>query len=251
MRYILFFIILLINSCSSKKDIIYLNVPEDVQNFEYSYETHKIEVDDILKIDVITDNIELAYIYDPKLVNTSVNNSLETLTYSGYIVSKKGEINFPIIGKIYVQGLTIEQTRDLIYDTIVKNGQLINPQVDVKLLNKKFTILGEVNKPGRYSFIENNLNIFEAIGLAGDLTITGNRKNIKIIRKTINGSTINSVNITDNSIFDENLFQIKAGDIIIVNPNITRVKNAGIIGNSGTLLSLLSFLLSSIIIINN
>jgi len=108
-----------------------------------------------------------------------------------------------------------------------------------------------VVKPGRYDYLKNNLNLLEAIGMAGDLTITGNRNDIKLIRRINGEEIISSVDLRSNILLNDKNFQILSGDIIIVNPNSTRVKNAGIIGNSGTLLSLLSFILSTIIVTNN
>ena len=87
--------------------------------------------------------------------------------------------------------------------------------------------------------------------MAGDLNITADRKDIKIIRENGNKKLIGSIDLTNSSYLNSDFYQIKSGDIIIVNPNYTRVKNAGIIGNSGTLISLLSFILTSIILINN
>ena len=148
-------------------------------------------------------------------------------------------------------GKTINQIRSTIYKLITENDYLINPTVDVKLLNSYFTILGEVNNPGRYEYVKNNINILEAIGIAGDLTINGKRVDIKVLRDDGNKKSISSIDLTKSSFLENDNFQIFSGDIIIVNPNSTRIKNAGIIGNSGTLLSLLSFILSSIIVISN
>ena len=95
------------------------------------------------------------------------------------------------------------------------------------------------------------MNILEAIGMAGDLSITGKRNDIKLIRDIKGKKSIYSIDITGKEFLTSDKFQIMSGDIIIINPNTTRIKNAGVIGNSGTLLSLLSFLLTSIIVINN
>ena len=123
--------------------------------------------------------------------------------------------------------------------------------MDIKLLNAHFTILGEVQNPGKYDFLKNNLNILEAIGMAGDLTINGVRDNNKLIRTFSGDNLIFEIDLTKSSIINGDKFQLFSGDIILVNQNSTRVSNAGIIGNSGTLISLLSFLLSSIILITN
>ena len=126
---------------------------------------------------------------------------------------------------------------------------LINSSVDVKIVNSYFTIIGEVNQPGRYNFLKNDIDIFQAIGLAGDLTINGKRDNIKVLRKNDDNLVVNTIDLTSSDLLISKNYQIFPGDIIIINPNNARVKNAGIIGNSGNLLSVLSFILSSIILI--
>ena len=112
-------------------------------------------------------------------------------------------------------------------------------------------IVGEVNSPGRYNFLENNMNILQALGMAGDLTINGKRNDIRIISKNEGKMIVNSVDLTSSKILESNNFQIFPGDIIIVNANNARVKNAGVVGNFGNLLSVMSFLLSSIILISS
>ena len=129
-----------------------------------------------------------------------------------------------------------EKIEKLLFD----EDLLRNATVDIKILNAYFTILGEVNNPGRYSFLKNDMDILQALGLAGDLTINGKRDNIRIISKHNGKMSVNSVDITLN-IFDSDSFQIFPGDIIIVNANSARVKNAGIVGNFGNLLSVMSF----------
>jgi len=240
-------------SCSSKKQILYLQNLDESNLYEYDYTDHKISVDDILKIEVSAEIPETAIIYNPGGIQTNISNSKEGLIYDGYQVNTEGNIYFPSLGKIRVVGLTTNELRDLLYDTIVKKAVLNNPFIDVKILNSHFTILGEVNIPGRHEFLRNNLNILQAIGIAGDLTINGRRDDVRLIRKGENGNLNTSyINLTNaNDLLNSDFFQIMSGDVIIVNPNSTRVKNAGIIGNSGTLLTLLSFILSSIIVINN
>ena len=124
---------------------------------------------------------------------------------------------------------------------------LIEPIVEVKVLNLNFTVIGEVNRPGNY-FFDSEINLLQALGMAGDLTITGKRDDVKLIRIKNDEKKVLSVDLTKSNFLVSESFQIYSGDVIIVNPNTNRVKNAGIIGNSGTLLSLLSFILSTIII---
>ncbi|MAV92562.1 MAG: ligand-binding protein [Candidatus Marinimicrobia bacterium] len=219
--------------------------------YSLNYEVYKIKVDDILKIEILSESLEASLIFNQKGLNPNSTNNKESLIFDGYQVNSVGKISIPSLGSIYVEGKTIDEVREDIYKIIVESGKLIDPNIDVKLLNSYFTVLGEVQNPGRHEFLKNNMNILEAIGMAGDLTINGKRNDIKIIRDIGNSNVVYSVNLTKTEFLTSDKYQVFSGDIIIVNPNTTKIKNAGIIGNSGTLLSLLSFILSSIIIISN
>lgn len=247
--FISYFLLSLFFSCGSKKDIYYLQDLKEKDSLNVYYSEYKIKIDDVLKIDISADIPESTLIFkNPSITNS---NNKESLLYNGYQVSTKGYITFPFLGEIFVKGFTISELKKYIRDLIIQDDLINSPTVDVKLLNANFTILGEVNMPGRYEFFKNNINILEAIGIAGDLTINGKRNDIKLIRFNNDSKTVYNIDLTNSSFFEDSVMQIFSGDIIIVNPNTTRVKNAGIIGNSGTLLSLLSFILSSIIVINN
>jgi len=242
-------IFILASSCSSKKNIQYVQNINMQEQYNNIYSNHTINVDDILKIDVTSIEPLLTQQFNTNNSTNSISNK-ESMLYNGYLVNSEGYINFPVIGKIMVIGKTLDECRTAIKSKIEDTGILINPTVDVKLLNAHFTVLGEVNRPGRYEYLKNNMNIFTALGIAGDLTINGKRKEIKIIRDQNGKKSISEIDITNTDFLKTN-YQIFSGDVIIVKPNNNRVKNAGIIGNSGTLLSLLSFVLSSIIVISN
>ena len=245
-------ILLLLSSCSSKRDILYLQNLSSTNLSDLNYEEHRVRVDDILKIVINSSNNELLYSLNPLGLNQNIAQNKESLLYNGYLVDNSGYIHISQIGKVFVMGLTLNDIRDKIKEKLITDELILDATIDVRLLNSYFTVLGEVNKPGRYDFVENNINIFEAIGMAGDLTISGKRDNIKIIREFNGKKTSFVLNLTNSDFLnDKNKYQVFAGDIIIVSPNNARIKNAGIIGNSGTLVSLLSFLLSSIIVINN
>ena len=237
-------------SCSSKKKIILLQNLDFQKEYEYEFKDYLVRADDILKINVSAESIESVQIFQSNL-NLPSNNTIETMIFNGYQVDFNGMINFPVLGKVKVEGLNIFQIRDKIQKLIIQEGLMTQLYVDVKILNSNFTILGEVNNPGRYNYSNNNIDIFQAIGMAGDLTINGKRDDIKLIRNIGNKKRLISIDLTSTKFINDNNFQIFSGDLIIVSPNSSRVKNAGIIGNSGTLISLLSFLLSSIIVINN
>tara|TARA_B100001057_G_C22774166_1_gene920904 strand:- start:363 stop:1085 length:723 start_codon:yes stop_codon:yes gene_type:complete len=240
-----------LSSCTTKKNIIYLGNQNEKNEINLEYSDIVIQPDDILKIDIKSINPKLNSDLNINSSKSNISNTRESYLFDGYQVSPDGYVYIPLLGKISVSGLTVSELNLQISNSLKEKNLFNNSLVDIKILNKYFTVIGEVNKPGRYSFIENNLNIFEAIALGGDMTINGERNNVRIIRNYNNIDEIILVDLTkDDSSFNE-FFQIYPRDIIIVNQNRSRVKNAGIIGNSGTLISLLSFLLSSIIIMRN
>ncbi len=241
---LIFFVI----GCSTKRDIVYLNKSSEILE-QYEYKDFIIQADDILNIKVMTMLPELSLKYNP--ISDNMFNTIEGAKMQGYLVDNLGYITFPVLGKINLMGLSINEAQNKIYELLLESGNLINHTVIIKSINNHFTVLGEVLRPGVYQFFDNNINIFEAIGMAGDLTINGIRTDIKIIRKINDTNKVYSFDLTDDEILSSDLFQVLNNDIIIVNPNTSRIKNAGIIGNAGNLLSLLSFLLSTIIVINN
>jgi len=243
--------IFLCNSCSSKKNILYIQEANELINYTNNFETYQLRVDDIIKIDVGVEIPESSILLN-KDQNTVLNSSTkESIVLNGYLIDTEGNIEYPSIGKIYAKGKTIVELKKHI-SLLLKSNKIFNsPTVDIKLLNASFTVLGDVARAGNYDFLKNNMNILEAIGIAGDLKITGDRKNVKVIRNNDGEKVVHNIDLTNTSFLESDLYQILPGDIIIVNPNSTEVKRAGIIGNSGTLLSLLSFILSSIIVISN
>ena len=249
----LIFIIFLIFSCSTKKNIIYLQNSEKYSVNSTGYVEYKLKVDDILKIDVSLNN-ELILESVPNLYSNNTNNGVSSnnLDFFGYQIDFSGYINFPSLGKIKVVDKTITEVRSILYDRFQKDGlyNINNISIDIKHINAYFNVLGEVSRPGKHTFLKNNINIIDALGIAGDLLITGKRDDIKLIRSLNGELKVYNIDLTSDYPFENNI-QIYSGDTIIVNPNTNRVKNAGIIGNAGNLLSLLSFILSSIIVISN
>ena len=248
---IYFLIFSFLSACSTKKDILYIQDTNDELSLNINYNEYIIKVDDILKIDIMSETPEVVKDFNPPTRSSNINNTLISMQLNSYLVNPSGYIDFPSIGKIQVVGMTIDQLRNKLFEYLVEKEILNNPIIDIKHINAHFTVIGEVKNPGKYEFVKNNLNIFEAIGVAGDLNINGKRSDVTLIREIDGKTTINKIDLTKSDFLSSDFYQIISRDIIIVNPNTNRVKNAGIIGNSGTLLSLLSFLTSLIIVIGN
>lgn len=219
-------------------------------DYNYDFKNIRIQSDDILRIKISSKSVDLASLYDIEQQNNNPN-SLLAYQLEGYLVDSDGYINIPVLEPIFVRNLTINQASSKIKELLEEEQVLKKASVDIKFLNSYFTVLGEVNSPGRYSFLENNMNILQALGISGDLTINGKRDDIRIISRHNDKMIIKSVDLTSSKFLSPENFQIFPGDIIIVNANNARVKNAGVIGNFGNLLSVMSFILSSIILISN
>jgi polysaccharide export outer membrane protein len=119
----------------------------------------------------------------------------------------------------------------------------------VRLINAKVTVLGEVNQPGTYNFTEQNITLMQALGYAGDLTINGKRNDILLTRE-INGTrVVTHIDLTSANFMNSPYYFVKPNDLIVVNPNNPRVKNAGYVGNVGTVLTIASLALSVTILL--
>ena len=240
--------LLILQSCSSKKDILYF---QDLKNYnrEYtSYQAPDIQPNDILSIIVTTSVPEASIPYNVQVTGNSTNFDLEAIRLQGYLVSKEQTIVFPVLGKISLKDMTIVEAEHYIKNLLSSGGHLLNPTVSIRLLNAKVTVLGEVNNPSTFTFTEQNITLLQAIGLAGDLTITGKRKDVLIIREENGIQTMNRIDLTKSNWFGGPFYYIKPNDTIIVNPNNTRVKSAGFIGNASVVLTLASLILTSIVL---
>ena len=119
-----------------------------------------------------------------------------------------GYVNIPIPSPVMVRGLNLTEAAERIGELIKEEDVLKNATVDIKILNAYFTVIGEVNRPGRYGFLENNMDILQALGMCGDLTINGKREDIKIISKIDDNMKLSSVDLTSANLLFSDRFQI-------------------------------------------
>ena len=225
-----------LSACSSKKDIIYFNDLSTSGKIENkSFNPNQIQPNDILSVIVSSSNAELSIMF-----NLNQDQNQNSSVFSGYLVNLEGKITLPILGKIFVKGLTLLELEELVKTKLIDNKLLNEPIVTVRLMNAKFTILGEVSKPGTYTFSEQNITILQALGYAGDLTINGIRKDILLIREENNIKTYFKVDISSKDLLSSPYYYLKPNDVIYVNPNGPKVKTAGYIGNLGSFISVVS-----------
>ncbi len=162
---------------------------------------------------------------------TGVSSSSQGI--SGYTIDSDGEIDFPVIGKIQVAGLTREQAEDHIKELLIESRQIKDPVVTVEYMNLAYTVLGEVTKPGRYKIDRDRFTLMDALGLAGDLTINGQREDITLVRHGTKGDEVFKLNLLDTqALYASPAFYVQQGDIIYVTPNDKRRRESTINGNN-------------------
>lgn len=233
--------LLLISSCASKKDVLYFSDVNLKEHDETVFLEGKIQANDILSIIVSSSSPELASIYN--------TNQSATSTINGYLVTIEGTIILPILGKIKVKDLTLLELENLLVKKLIDENHLANPTVTVRLTNAKFTILGEVKIPGTYTFDEQNINILQALGYAGDLTINGKRQDVLIIREENNKRTYTTIDLTSKKWFDSPYYYIKPNDVIYVNPNGPKVTSSGYLPSLTSLLAVVSIAITTILLL--
>lgn len=241
----------LLVSCGSVKDIAYLQ-GNDLLDKAAVIDTVslKIQKDDLLDINVSCPDQELLrpflrYSSDFNYGSYNGGNS------QGYLVEADGTINFPLLGTIKVAGMTRRQLLELIQNRLEKEGFIKAPVVTVRFLNFRISILGEVNHPGTFNITSERITLFEALSLAGDLTIHGRRNRVAVVRETDGVRTILYHDLRSRDIFQSPDFYLKQNDMVYVEPN--RVKAEASVQNQftsiGTWMSLISFLTSMSILI--
>ena len=247
--FLSFLMVSLLQSCVSKKEMLYLQDIASYNNTEVTFTNHTLQVDDILKITVGALMPEAALPYNNVTGGSVVANNIDIMKLDGYLISQNSTINFPVLGELSVKDKTTQDLENDIKKRLVDGGFLINPNVTVRLLNAKVTILGEVNMPGTFSFTENNISLLQALGLAGDLTINGSREDVVVLRRLDGVQTTTRINLTSAKFLNGPYQMVKPNDVIVVNPNSAKVSSAGYVGNLSAILGIASIVLSSIILL--
>ena len=218
---------------------------------ELSHNNNTIQIDDILNITIGSLMPEAAFPFNKTIEGIQQINNLEIIKLEGYLVSQDKTINFPILGTISVDGKTTSTLEKDLKKRLESGGYLIDPTVTVRLLNAKVTLLGEVKAPGTYTFTENNMSFLQALGMAGDLTINGNRTDIIIIRNVDGIQTASHLNLTTADWLNGPNQNIKPNDVIVVNPNGSKIKSSAFFGSASSFVAIASLLISTVVLINS
>ena len=242
---------LLVASCKPQQDTLTYFRDIDTETFSAIVDPvmfePKIEPADELSIAVTSIRPELAMQYNLPLINPAqVTDGMVRAAQAGqatYIVSADGDITMPILGKIHVVGLTVDQLAAKIEEMVGK--EVKNPTVTVKLMNFKINVAGEVTEPGTFSVNGNRVSILDALAMAGDLTPYGLRENILLIREENGKRKAYKIDLSDPATLSSPTFYLKQNDYIYVAPNEVRNDNAKYNQNNAYKLTVISTVVSA------
>ncbi|MGI9532017.1 polysaccharide biosynthesis/export family protein [Lutimonas sp.] len=232
-------------SCATKEDVVYFNGMNSSDNSigldSYSPTYH---VDDELVIVVNALDAEAARPFN----KSSVSVSLDNLDARGreriqtYRVNPDGDINFPVLGLIQIAGMNRAQATKMLQDKLT--DYIKDPIVDIETVNYRITVLGEVARPGTFTATNERITLIEALSLAGDLTIYGERENVLVIQDYDGKKTYTRVNLKSDDLFNSPVYYLSQNDVVYVEPNKTRAKGSAIGAQTGVILSSLGLLIS-------
>jgi polysaccharide export outer membrane protein len=232
-------------SCALKKEVVYFQQSNGEQKeIKTSNYEPILQSDDVLLIVISAENPEVAAPYNINLfaLQGTQLQATNPLGLQSYLIDREGNVDFPLLGKIKLGGLTrIEAIQKI---KLLLENHIKDPSVNLRILNFKVSVIGEVNRPGSFPIQSERITLLEALSLAGDLTIYGNRNSILVIRDKEGVKTIEKVDITKRDFFNSPYYYLCQNDQIYVEPNKTKV-NASVIGPDITVaLSALSILVT-------
>ena len=244
------FVMLILVGCNNQKEIVYFQGKPTAFPGLSSYNP-TIKPDDLLSILVMANDEKSTALFNMPLGignNLYGGYTMGAPTPPGYLVQENGNIEFPIIGSIKVGGLTRTQAIELVKEEL--SSYVVNPTVSIRILNFRVTVLGEVRNPGTFTIPNERITILEALGISGDLLITGERKNVLVIREEDGTRKEYRVDLTQESLFASPVFYLQQNDVVYVEPNRAK-RSAALINasNTGIVLSSLSLVLTTLILI--
>ena len=257
-KVIILLFLLPLFSCS-KRSLLYFSSTNEAVRMEHRISSTnevdpKIQPNDLLSITVTSLSPEANVLFNKGEVIAVGNaggytNNAPSVFSEGYLVDKQGEIDFPVLGRIQVGGITKAEAKAKINSQLMR--YLKEPVVNIRFLNFRVTVVGEVSRPSTFTIPSEKITILEAIGMAGDLTIYGKRDNILLIREESGEKTLVRLNLNSKELLDSPYFYLQQNDVVYVEPNKARAAQASNARNNITLglsiASLISIILTRLL----
>ncbi len=224
---LLLFSAVMMTSCVSRKQLIYLQSNEEGARMMKAVPTpeYRLQPNDIITLTIKALDPELVAIFNISEVqagggNAAMNRGEIASYYDGYAINQKGNIRVPIIGEMNVMGLTLDEVRIKVEKELLENyfNKEANIFVLVKMAGLRFTINGEIERPGTMTLFQEKVNILEAIANMGDISITGDRKNVTVIRQYPYGTEMHDIDLTDIKAMESPYYYLQPNDYIYIKP---------------------------------
>lgn len=251
-------LLLTLASCTSYKQVPYFQNADQISQAAQHLPLYdaKIMPKDLLAITVNTTDPQVSAPFNLAMqtpINVANKNTYTTSqpAIQQYLVSNTGEIDFPILGRLKVGGLTKGEAEDMIREkltTYLKETPIVN----VRMSNYKISVLGEVTRPGTFTVSNEKVNVLEALAMAGDMTVYGIRNNVKLIREdSIGRKEIVELNLNDANLILSPYYYLRQNDILYVTPNSTKAKNSEIGSSTSLWISVTSTMVSIVSLLFN
>ncbi len=250
--FLLFVLIISFSSCKTQKKLVYFNNSEGSQSDSISpnFYSFVLKKNDLLAISVSSLNLEAVKPFnqlDFDLNSNRSNNNSENLVKKTYLINHLGEIEFPVLGKVKLEGLTKYQAKDLLAEKLKE--YISDAIITISIQNFSITVLGDVKSPGTFKVENERISILEALGFAGDLTNTAVRKNILVLREDGEKKKEIRLDLTSKQALNSEAFYLCQNDVIYVQPNRSKT-NSSVVGPFFSVtISIISFVLTTITIL--
>ncbi|MHC1703435.1 MAG: polysaccharide biosynthesis/export family protein [Tenuifilaceae bacterium] len=246
--FLLTILVVVLSSCNRRAQLLYMNNIGYENLITQPVSPYLLKPGDVLYVQILTQDPNVSNLFNNRGFSggaaTNIFSSEVSYYLYGYSLSDSGQIHLPVLGKLIVGGLTIDQARERIQNETQK--YLTDGLAVVKLLSYKVTVLGEVKRPGSFTNFKDNLSIFEAIAMAGDLADYGERSTVMVVRQTPDGVKSFRVNLHDKSIINSEAYYLLPNDMIIVEPRKGKIFSM----NSPNISMYISILTTTLLLIN-
>ena len=241
---------IMFQSCVSNTEIAYFqNDRIESEKVNNNYKTI-FKPDDLLQIAVSSDDFEAVKPFNLPAVSFSLttDRAVGQPLQQSFLIDSKGEIDFPILGKIKIGGLSREETIDLL-KLKLSPAYVKNPTINIRISNFKITVTGDVKRPGTYNIPNERVSILDAIGLAGDLNISGRRDNVLVFREEGEMKKEYRINLLSKKTYTSPVYYLQQNDVVYIEHNKAKIQSASYNQNTGLFISIGSVLISLISIL--
>ena len=252
-----FSVLFLFASCIPNKDLLYLqnknNSNPESAITPVVLKAYRAQVNDVLSVRIKALDQKLVEMFNPSTVAGIQTNSSDGLYFDGFSVNDHGDIRVPVLGEVNVLGLTLDEIRLKVEKQLL--DEYFNKEADifvtVKLAGMRYTVNGEISSPGSKTLFQDKVTILEAIANSGDITITGNRKDVMVVRQYPHGTEMHTIDLTSSEALKSPYYYVQPNDFIYIKPLKQKSWGTGINGVQSftTILAAVSLLLTTFLLI--